>query len=59
MTESAKIACAVATASGFAMPIRISQSAAEAKQDFGDPYRQLVRLWIAGLRLLSGQFFLM
>jgi hypothetical protein len=61
MTEqSERIACAVATANGFAMPIRASQAAVGANQTCGDdPYRQFVRLWLASLRLLHGQFFLM
>lgn len=59
MTEqSERIACAVATANGFAMPIRASQ-APRVSQTCDDPYWQLVRLWLASLRLLHGPFFLM
>jgi hypothetical protein len=61
MTEQSKrIACAVATANGFAMPIRASQTPAGASQLCSeDPYRQFLRLWLASVRLLHGQFFLM
>jgi hypothetical protein len=61
MTEqSERIACAVATANGFAMSIRASQTPAGAGQVCSDdPYRQFLRLWLASVRLLHGQFFLM
>ena len=60
MTEqSERIACAVATANGFAMPIRASQPPARANQAYHDPYWQLIRLWLASMRLLHGQFFMM
>jgi hypothetical protein len=60
MTEQAeRIACAVATANGFAMPIRASQPPASETQAGHDPYWQLVRLWLASVRLLHGPFFVM
>jgi ABC-type Fe2+-enterobactin transport system substrate-binding protein len=61
MTEQPeRIVCAVATINGFAMPIRASQAPASASQLYSDdPYRQFLRLWLASVRLLHGQFFLM
>mgnify|MGYP003291406156 CR=1 FL=1 len=61
MTEqSERIVCAVATANGFAMPIRASQTPVGTSQACSDdPYRQFLRLWLASVRLLHGQFFLM
>jgi hypothetical protein len=58
--KSERIACAVATANGFAMPIRSAQSAACKRPEFtAEPYRQIVRLWLAGLRLLQAPIFLL